>query len=537
MTDERYVDLAELAGGFIHDIKNHISTLSVQLQLLEEDFQGPQSPRERRAQDRVQRLRGECQRLVDISNDFLRFARVQELDRRPTHLPELVEELVDFFTPVAQQAGIDIKAYLPADLPVIELDRELFTQALVNLLWNAKEAMPDGGTITLQAAAEPDAVRLEIIDTGRGMSADVVARIFKPFYSTKPKGTGLGLATTRKVILTHGGSIDVQSEVGVGTRFTVRLPRAPGNGRPATVPLADLNGRTMPLTDVKISALDRGFLFGDGVYEVLRVYGGKPWLEEEHFQRLERSLREVRLEGINLPALRRRMLDLLRTSGQADATIYIEITRGAALPRTHAFPKHATPTELIWVSPYDDTSTAKGRREGVSVLLQPDQRWGRCDIKSVNLLSNVLVNQAAKEAGCAEAILYTPDGLLTEASHSSFFAIKDGVLISTPLSPAVLPSITREFVLRLAKELALPVEERSLHRSELTEIQEMFLVGTTSEVLPVVRVDDLTIGTGQPGPISRRLQEAHERAVATFLGQDGDQRPTSTQTISSSVRA
>jgi D-alanine transaminase len=519
MPDDAYVDLAELAGGFIHDIKNSISTLSMQLQLLGEDFQEPQSPRERRALDRVQRLRGECQRLLDFSNDFLRFARVTDLDRKPIRLPELVEELVDFFTPMAQQARIEIKSYLPADLPAVEIDAELIKQGLLNLLLNAKEAMPDGGTITLQAAAEPETVRLEIIDTGKGMPADVAARAFKPFYSTKPRGTGLGLATTRKIVLAHGGSIEVQSEVGVGTRFTLRLPRSRDSGGKTHVPLANLNGQTMPVTEVKISALDRGFLFGDGVYEVLRVYAGKPWLEEEHFRRLDRSLRAIRLDGVNVPALRQRMGDLLRASGLAEATIYIEITRGAALPRTHAFPKSATPTELLWVAPYDDTSTAKGRREGVSVLLQPDLRWARCDVKSVNLLGNVLANQVAKEAGCAEAILYTADDLLTEASHSSFFAIRNGVLISTPLSPAVLPSITRAFVFRLAKELDLPIEERSLHRRELAEIQELFLVGTTSEVLPVVRVDSQLIGTGQPGPISRRLQEAHERAVAAFLRQ------------------
>ncbi len=520
MTDEQYLDLAELAGGFIHDIKNHLSTLSLNLQLLEEDFENPQSPRERKALTKVERLRGECQRLVDISNDFLRFARVKDLDRQPTRLAEVIEDLIDFFGPMARRGGIEIKSYLPADLPQIEVDRDLFKQAVLNLLLNAQQAMPEGGTITVQANAGPDEVRLELIDTGEGMSPDVVARAFKPFYSTKSGGSGLGLPTARKIILAHGGSLTVESAVGVGTKFTVVLPCTPRDpGQRAVVPLADLNGRIMPLPEVKISALDRGFLFGDGVYEVIRVYGGKPWLEDEHFVRLERSLAEIHITGVDLAALRRRTLALLTASSLKEATIYIEVTRGVASPRTHAFPKQATPTELLWVAPYDDTTTARGRRDGVGVLLQPDLRWRRCDVKSVNLLPNVLACQAAKEAGCPEAILYTPDGLLTEASHSSFFAIREGTLISTPLSPAVLPSITRAFALRLAESLNLPVEERSLHRDELAVLQELFLVGTTSEVLPVVRVDQQTIGTGQPGPITRRLQQAHAWAVAAFLGE------------------
>ncbi len=148
-----YVELAELAGGFIHEIKNHLSTLGLNLQLLAEDFQEPQSQRERRALERVQRLQNECQRLVDVSNDFLRFARVKDLELTPADLGEVVEEMVDFFGPTARAANIDIKSYLPADLPPVALDRDLFKQALLNLLLNAQQAMPDGGEITLQAGA------------------------------------------------------------------------------------------------------------------------------------------------------------------------------------------------------------------------------------------------------------------------------------------------------------------------------------------------------------------------------------------------
>src|SRR4051812_13339839 len=167
MLQEQYAELAELAGGFIHEIKNHLSTLGLNLQLLSEDFAEPQSQRERRALERVKRLQGECQRLVDVSNDFLRFARVQDLDRRPCSLAEVVDELVDFFDPVARAHNVDIKSYLPADLPPVALDRDLFKQALLNLLLNAQQALPpEGGAVTLQAAREGDFVVLHVIDTG-----------------------------------------------------------------------------------------------------------------------------------------------------------------------------------------------------------------------------------------------------------------------------------------------------------------------------------------------------------------------------------
>ncbi|HZT78808.1 MAG TPA: ATP-binding protein [Gemmataceae bacterium] len=230
---QQYAELAELAGSFIHEIKNHLSTLGLNLQLLAEDFQEPQSQRERRACERVHRLQAECQRLVDVSNDFLRFARIKELDFRPIAVAEVIEELIDFFGPTARQANIDIKCYLPADLPPVPLDRDLFKQALLNLFLNAQQAMPDGGEVTVQAckdAGDPAGVCLFVIDTGKGMTPEVAAKAFKPFFSTRPGGTGLGLATAKKIIEAHGGTIDVQSEVGRGTRFTIRLPGARGQG-------------------------------------------------------------------------------------------------------------------------------------------------------------------------------------------------------------------------------------------------------------------------------------------------------------------
>jgi two-component system sensor histidine kinase HydH len=235
VSHSQYAELAELAGGFIHEIKNHLSTLGLNLQLLAEDFQEPASHRERRACDRIQRLQSECQRLIHVSNDFLRFARVEDLELTPANLPEVVEEMIDFFGPTARQANIEIKCYLPANLPVVKLDREMFKQALLNLMLNAEQAMPTGGELTIQAACEETSdhggrVCLSLIDTGAGMSPEVLRRVFRPFFSTKKGGTGLGLPTTRKIVEAHGGTIEVQSEVGKGTKFTILLPASADEG-------------------------------------------------------------------------------------------------------------------------------------------------------------------------------------------------------------------------------------------------------------------------------------------------------------------
>jgi two-component system, NtrC family, sensor histidine kinase HydH len=220
---DHYAELAELAGGFIHEIKNHLSTLGLNLQLLAEDYDPPQSQRERRALTRIQRLQNECQRLVDVSNDFLRFAHVKDLALVPTDLGKLLEDMVDFFGPTARAANIDIKCYIPADLPPLNLDQELIRQALLNLMLNAEQAMPGGGELTIQAARGPGGVLLSLIDTGKGMSPEVQAKIFQPFFSTRQGGNGLGLPTTRKIIEAHGGRIEVQSEPGRGTKFTLHL--------------------------------------------------------------------------------------------------------------------------------------------------------------------------------------------------------------------------------------------------------------------------------------------------------------------------
>jgi two-component system, NtrC family, sensor histidine kinase HydH len=223
---QQYTELAELAGGFIHDIKNHLGTLSLNLQLLAEDFENPQSPRERRALERVNRLHGECQKVTDLANDFLRFARIHELNRQPTTLDAVVTRMTEFLTPTARQRGIEINWFPAPDLPPVNLDEEIFEQALLNLMLNAEQAMPEGGTMTMIGRIDGGAVCLDVIDTGCGMTPDVLAKVFRPFHTTKKDGNGLGLATARKIVLAHGGDIAVQSEPGRGTKFTIRLPAA-----------------------------------------------------------------------------------------------------------------------------------------------------------------------------------------------------------------------------------------------------------------------------------------------------------------------
>jgi len=240
------------------------------------------------------------------------------------------------------------------------------------------------------------------------------------------------------------------------------------------------------------------------------------FLFEEHWARLERSLREIRITGVDMDRLRRRMMETLQAGPFREAMVYIQITRGAGATRAHPFPTKAAPLELLWaqelINPYEED-----RRHGIGVFLQPDLRWGRCDIKSTNLLANVLAHQAAREAGCGEAVFYLEDGTITEASHSSFFGVLDGLIRTTPNNPGILPGCTRGLVFQLAARLRLSIEERSLHRDDLPRISELFVTGTTSEVCPVVRVDGKPIADGKPGPVVRRLQEAYREVVAKFL--------------------
>ncbi len=220
----RYEELAQLAGVMAHEVRNPLSTMSLNLDLMAEDFQNPESPRDRRVLAKIDRLRKESQRLQDILENFLRFARVQELRLETADLNVVVEEVRDFFEPQAMAQGIVVRAHFEPDLPRMNLDVDLFRQALLNLFINARQAMPDGGDLMLRTSSDGPCNVLVVTDTGVGMPEDVRARVFDTFYSTRPGGSGLGLPTTRKIIEAHGGTIDVQSEPGKGSQFLLRMP-------------------------------------------------------------------------------------------------------------------------------------------------------------------------------------------------------------------------------------------------------------------------------------------------------------------------
>lgn len=221
-----YAEMASLVGGFVHELKNPLSTIRLNLEILSEEFAEAESQKERRALAKIDILQRELQRLQDVLDDFLNFAKVRQLKLEDCGLNELVSQVSDFFRPQAAKSNIDLVHYLGSDLPPVRLDREVFRGALLNLLLNAQQAMPEGGEIVLRTSGRDGNVLLEVIDNGCGMDAKTREHVFEAFFSTKPTGSGLGLPTARKIIEQHGGSISVQSEEGRGTQFTITLPAA-----------------------------------------------------------------------------------------------------------------------------------------------------------------------------------------------------------------------------------------------------------------------------------------------------------------------
>src|SRR5687768_15350878 len=273
---------------------------------------------------------------------------------------------------------------------------------------------------------------------------------------------------------------------------------------PRIVPeTAFINGRFLPLAAATVSIEDRGFQFGDGVYEVIRTYGGRPFKVEAHLARLEHSAQAI---GLRQPYARERwaqyILEGLRLAAFPEAKIYLQITRGTA-PRDHAYTQELEPTVVMTVRdlrPQDPTLQAAG----VLAMTTEDIRWGRCDIKSVNLLANVLARQQAKQAGVFEAILIR-EGRMTEGAVSNVMVVRDGILVTAPEGAHILSGVTRGIVLDLARRGGLPVEERYCSRQELMGAAEVFLTGTTVEVLGVVGIDGKPIGSGAPGPVTHNL--------------------------------
>lgn len=274
--------------------------------------------------------------------------------------------------------------------------------------------------------------------------------------------------------------------------------------------LCYLNGEFMPRASAAVPVEDRGFIFGDGVYEVWRVVNGHLFENERHLTRLTNGLRDLR---IALPDIAKAEVladvaeRVLSESGLMDgeATLYVEVTRGTA-PRTHAFPAAATsPTVFVMANRFSPPHTI--RAAGATAITTQDVRWLRCDIKTIQLLPNVLAKQAAAEAGAIEAILVR-DGIVTEGSHTNVVAVIGGELWTHPLTNLVLPGVTRAVVLDIAKKLDVRVREEAFTEAELLTADEVFLVGTTTDVMPIVRVNDRAIGTGKPGAVTMRLYEA-----------------------------
>lgn len=287
------------------------------------------------------------------------------------------------------------------------------------------------------------------------------------------------------------------------------------------LPWANWNGEQMPLADVRVSVLDRGFLFGDAIYEVMRISRGLPFLEPRHFARLRRSLGEVGITACNVERLQQRMHQTLERAGVQDGMVYIQVTRGEA-PRAHRFPDPPVPSnELIAIIAFDEPPYAAVRESGASVVTTPDMRWKRCDIKSTNLLANCMAAQQAFDAGAVEAVMVAPDGTLTEGSHTSLFGVKDGGILTAPLDQNILPGITRGLLTELADQAGIPLRDQPLHKDMLEEIDELFLTGTTAAVLPVTQVDGRPVGDGTPGPISLRLYEAYQAYIRDWRSGQG----------------
>lgn len=273
-----------------------------------------------------------------------------------------------------------------------------------------------------------------------------------------------------------------------------------------------LNGSFVPYEQATVHVEDRGFLFADGVYEVIRVYDGKPFALNDHFDRLGRSAEMMRipLPG-TLADLRAAALETLARSGEREATIYVQVTRGHAGPRTHGFPKDPRPT-VFMIARAATPTPERLRAEGARLVSTPDRRWEWCHVKSTGLFLNALARQDAQERGVDDA-LFVRGNVVTECSSSNFAAVWDGTLHTHPEGRWILPGITRRYVLMLAREAGIPVVEEPFTLDQALAADEAFYTGTTSEVTPVVEIDGQRLGDGRPGAITRRLAELYAQKV------------------------
>lgn len=269
-----------------------------------------------------------------------------------------------------------------------------------------------------------------------------------------------------------------------------------------------LNGKFMPIEEARVPVLDRGFIFGDGVYELVPVYSRVPFRIDEHLARLERSLAAVRIRNpYSRAEWRDIILQLVAKQSFEDQGIYFQVTRGVA-KRDHAFPKDAAPTVFIMSNPLVNPPQELVER-GAAAVTAADERWLHCDIKSISLIGNCLLRQLSAEAGAAETILFR-DGKLTEASASNVFVVRRGVILSPPKSRLILPGITYDVVVELAKGAGLPLEFRDIARDEVSSADEIWVTSSSKEVLAITTLDGKPVGDGRPGPVFRDMYRLYQ---------------------------
>ena len=269
-----------------------------------------------------------------------------------------------------------------------------------------------------------------------------------------------------------------------------------------------LNGEFMPLAEARVPVLDRGFIFGDGVYEVIPVYSQRPFRLPEHLARLQRSLDSIRLANPLTDAEWTRLVgDLVARNNGDDQSVYLQVTRGVA-KRDHAFPQDVTPTIFGMSSPLS-TPPREIVENGVPAITAVDYRWLKCDVKSTSLLGNCLLRQLAADAGATEVVMFR-DGFLTEGSSSNVFAVKNGTLLATPKTNLVLPGITYDVVLEIARANGIPHEMRQITEAEVRGADEIWVTSSTKEVLAVTTLDGKPVGSGKPGAVFRRVHQLYQ---------------------------
>jgi D-alanine transaminase len=269
------------------------------------------------------------------------------------------------------------------------------------------------------------------------------------------------------------------------------------------MPIVYLNGKFLQDTEAFVPVLDRGFIFGDGIYEVIPAYGGRMFRLDEHLERLQNSLDAIRICNPLTPAQWAEMLQgLIDKNGGGDQSLYLQITRGVA-KRDHAFPKNCAPTVFAMSNPLVPPGT-EILEKGVAAITIDDIRWQHCHIKAISLLPNILLRQEALDQGAAEAILIR-DGLATEGAASNLFAVLDGVLTTPAKGPLLLPGITRDLVLELAAANGVAHREADIRREDLDRASEIWFTSSTREILPVTRLNGQAVGGGTPGPVFRHM--------------------------------